>query len=236
MSLQGTFDVLDFAELLTLLSRKRATGRLHVRSGTLSADLFFRDGQLSTSSSSEPPSPESSREEIARLESICLEFLRGVRATFEFDHRWSGPWPGGRSVKVDVVLNRTRRRLQEWREIEAVIPSLELQPRVITELGATQVTLDRSRWRLVTAIDGRRSVHGLAHALDMSTYQVCRLLKSLVDDGVVDVAPKARRPAPALTPEEAEKSTQGHIRVRRKPAGPESNGRGGGRSVTRLEG
>jgi len=235
LSLQGTFDVLDFTELLTLLSRKRATGRLHVRSGTLSADLFFKDGQLSTTSSSEPPGPDTSREEIARLESICLEFLRGVRATFEFDHRWSGPWPRGRSVKVDAVLNRTRRRLQEWREIEAVIPSLEVQPRVVTELGATQVTLDRNRWRLVTAIDGRRSVHGLAHALDMSSYQVCKLLKSLVDDGVVEVAPKARRPAPALTPEEAEKSTQGHIRVRRKPGGPDNNGRGSVRTVPRVE-
>ena len=139
MSLQGTFEVLDFTELLTLLARKRASGRLHLRSGTLSSDLFFKDGALSVPSSADRPGPESAREDVARLEASCLEFLRGVRATFEFDHRYSGPWPKGRSVKVEVVLNRTRRRLQEWREIEAVIPSLEVQPRVVTELGTTQI-------------------------------------------------------------------------------------------------
>lgn len=224
MSLQGTFDVLDFAELLALLARKRASGRLHLRSGTLSADLYFKDGALMTQAA---PSADgqSTREEIARLEGVCLEFLRGGRATFEFDHRWSGPGPKGRTVKVDALLNRTRRRLQEWREIEAVIPSLEIQPRVVSELGSTQVTLDRNRWRLLTAIDGRRTVHSLAHTLDMSTYQVCKLLKALVEDGVVDVAPKRRRPAPPLAADNAEKTPQGHIRVRSNTALANGNGR-----------
>jgi hypothetical protein len=224
LSLQGTFDVLDFAELLALLARKRASGRLHLRSGTLSADLYFKDGALLTQSVPAGDG-QSTREEIARLEAVCLEFLRGARATFEFDQRWSGSGPKGRMVKVDALLNRTRRRLQEWREIEAVIPSLEIQPRVVTELGSTQVTLDRNRWRLLTAIDGRRSVHSLAHALDMSTYQVCKLLKALVEDGVVDVAPKRRKPAPPLAADNTEKTPQGHIRVRSNTALANGNGR-----------
>ena len=46
MPLQGTFDVLDFSAVLEILSARKMTGRLHVRSRSFAANLFFADGQI----------------------------------------------------------------------------------------------------------------------------------------------------------------------------------------------
>ena len=85
------------------------------------------------------------------------------------------------------MLTRARQRLEEWRTLQAAIPSLDAQPRVVNDLDAEQVTLSRERWRLLTAIDGRRSLRAIARTLGLSDYEACRLVKSLIDDGVVEV-------------------------------------------------
>ena len=46
MSLQGSFDVLGFSEVLELLERKRQSGRLHVRAGAVAGHIYLRDGHL----------------------------------------------------------------------------------------------------------------------------------------------------------------------------------------------
>ena len=52
MPLQGTFDVLDFGEVLLLLGSKRLSGRLHARSGGAAANLYFDDGYLTAADAS----------------------------------------------------------------------------------------------------------------------------------------------------------------------------------------
>ena len=76
---------------------------------------------------------------------------------------------------------------------------MDVRPRVVDELIPEAVTLTRDRWRLIAAIDGRRSVHRLARTLGLGTYEVGRLLKSLVDDGIVTI--DAERPKAAIAAE-----------------------------------
>jgi hypothetical protein len=187
MSLQGSFDVLGFAEVLQLLERKRQSGRLHVRAGGLGGSIYLRDGHLVGAESGEHTVPTSGAEARTRLEELCFECLQSDRGGFEFQPQVNPPWPSQLSSPVESVLREARTRLIEWREIQAVIPSMEARPRVVDELVPEAVTLTRERWRLIAAIDGRRTVHRLARALGLGTFEVGRLLKSLVDDGIVTV-------------------------------------------------
>jgi len=199
MSLQGSFDVLGFSELLELLERKRQSGSLHVRAGGVAGHSYLRDGHLTGAESGDYTTPSSAGEARTRLEELCFEFLQCERGVFEFQPRVSAPWATQLSSSVETVLREARQRLIEWREIQAVIPSMDVRPRVVDELIPEAVTLTRDRWRLIAAIDGRRSVHRLARTLGLGTYEVGRLLKSLVDDGIVTI--DAERPKAAIAAE-----------------------------------
>ena len=187
MSLQGSFEVLGFSEVLELLERKRQSGRLHVRAGGVAGHIYLRDGHLTGAESGEHTMPATGVEAQTRLEELCFEFLQSERGVFEFQPRVAAPWPTQLASSVATVLGDARHRLEEWREIQAVIPSMDVRPRVVEELVPEAVTLTRERWRLIAAIDGRRSVHRLARTLGIGTYEVGRLLKSLVDDGIVTI-------------------------------------------------
>ena len=165
MSLQGSFEVLGFSEVLELLERKRQSGRLHVRAGGAAGHIYLRDGRLTGAESGEHTMPASSAEAKARLEELCFEFLQSERGVFEFQPRVAAPWPTQLASSVATVLDEARHRLEEWREIQTVIPSMDVRPRVVEELVPDAVTLTRERWRLIAAIDGRRTVHRFgAHA------------------------------------------------------------------------
>ena len=48
MPLAGTFDVLDFGEVLELLARRGATGRLHLRTGTMHGTIWLSEGRAAS--------------------------------------------------------------------------------------------------------------------------------------------------------------------------------------------
>jgi hypothetical protein len=187
MPLQGTFDVLSFGDVLHLIGRNRMTGRLHLRSRSMGANVYIDDGQLVGADVGEH-STNSAADVRSRLEEICFELIEAERGSFEFTPDAVGMGPAMVNLEVDEVLEAARRRLVDWREIQGVIPSLDLHPRVVDSLSADEVTLSRERWRMVTAIDGRRSIRAIARSAGFTEYDTCRMVKSLMDDGIVELA------------------------------------------------
>jgi hypothetical protein len=77
--------------------------------------------------------------------------------------------------------------LAEWQELQALIPSLEVQPRLVSELDPGQVTLDREQWRVLTAVDGRRNLRSIGRALNLSDFEVCRAMRQLFNAKVIEL-------------------------------------------------
>src|SRR5205823_1215352 len=92
MSLNGTFDVLGFTDVVTLLARKRETGRLRVRGPGGGVDFYFHDGRLAAADDGESQPPASEREARVRVEEACFELLAHERGTFEFQAGPASPW------------------------------------------------------------------------------------------------------------------------------------------------
>ena len=187
MPLQGTFDVLNFSEILRLLSRQGLTGRLHLRSRSYGANLFFEDGALVGADQSEHQAAAAAGDVRNRLEEICFEMLEADRGSFEFQPGKPTTLPGAVRLKVETVLTRARKRLEEWRVLIERVPSLEVQPRLVADLDASEVTLDKQRWKMLTVIDGRRNLRTIGRALNLSDFDVCRILADLLDAGVVEL-------------------------------------------------
>ena len=191
MPLQGTFDVLDFSEVLRLLARQQLTGRLHVRSRSFAANLFMEDGALVGADQSEHQAAAATGDVRGRLEEICFEMLDAERGGFEFQPGRASTLPSTTKLRVDTVLSRARKRLQEWQELQELIPSLDLQPRLVDDLASAQVTIDQERWRMLTVVDGRRSLRAIGRTLNLSDFDVCRVVKSLLEEGIVELDARA---------------------------------------------
>jgi hypothetical protein len=191
MPLQGTFDVLDFTEALGLIAGLGVTGRLHVRTRSYSANLFLEDGHLVGADQSEHQTAAATGDVPGRLEEICFEMLEAERGSFEFQPGKPSALPGASRHEVESVLAQARQRLDEWHRLQEAIPSLDLQPRLVLDLAQAEVTVDQERWRALTAIDGRRNLRALGRTLNLSDFDVCRVVKLLLDDGVVELEGRA---------------------------------------------
>ncbi|HET9058524.1 MAG TPA: DUF4388 domain-containing protein [Acidimicrobiales bacterium] len=189
MPLQGTFDVLDFTSVLELLASRKMTGRLHVRSRSFAANLFLADGLLIGADQSEHQAAAVTGDVPQRVQEICFELLGTDRGTFEFHPSAAGSNTQAVSsaIRVDDALGHARQRLVEWQELQALIPSLDLQPRLVTELDPGEVTLDRDQWRVLTAVDGRRNLRSIGRALNLSDFEVCRAMRELLHAKVIEL-------------------------------------------------
>ena len=190
MSLQGTLDTLSLPELCELLSGTNKTGALHVRAEAGSGVLWFAGGKVcagEAGSQTGPPPPGAGGDLLERLHDVCFELFRFTEGSFEFEADRRPSWPAERAVDVPGLLAETDRRMAEWREIIAVIPSIEARPRLVPEPADGPITLDAAQWRVVTGIDGRRRVSALIRVLDGGEFTVCKVLRSLVQAGLVEI-------------------------------------------------
>src|SRR5437763_5552451 len=202
VSLQGTLDTLSLPELCELLSGTNKTGALHLRAEAGQGVLWFTDGKVCAGEAggqTGPPPPGAAGDLLERLHDVCFELFRFTEGTFEFEPDRRPSWAADKTVDVGGLLAETDRRMAEWREIIAVIPSVEARPRLVPEPPTGgPITLDAAQWRVVTGIDGRRRVSALIRVLDGGEFTVCKVLRSLVQAGLVEIEP-AEGTAPAAT-------------------------------------
>jgi hypothetical protein len=215
MPFQGTFDVLDFPAVLEILASREMSGRLHVRSRSFAANLFLVDGAIVGADQSEHQAAAVAGDVTQRVQEIFFELLATDRGTFEF-HPGRATTPSGTTISVQDAIDQARQRLAEWQELQALIPSLDVQPRLVTELDPGQVTLDREQWRALTAIDGRRNLRSIGRLLNMSDFEVCRAIRELHNAKVIELD---MRPAgiAGMTEVEASLATE-HVTINGKRA------------------
>jgi hypothetical protein len=186
MPLAGTFDVLDFEEVLGILSRRSLTGRLHLRTASMHGVIWLAEGQAASAEiGSGSGGGETRMRWQAHIEDICFDALRSPKGSFEFHLEDHGSVPAGPRVRLESILDAGRRRIEQWEDVESVIRSFEAVPRIADALDAESVTVTQEKWRVLACIDGRRNVAALARRLDMEVLDFCQLLKPLVESGAI---------------------------------------------------
>jgi hypothetical protein len=222
MPLTGTFDCLPLDEALGVFARRRATGRLHVRTSSTQASLRLLDGKVVGAQTRNGNGGNHTSGWHELVEEICCRALRDQRGAFDFvPEETVEPFPGP-PMSADQVIKAARQRVAEWAAIEAVIPSFEVAPRLAESLSAEQITFDRDQWALVAMVDGRRTITALAHRLGLGLLRCCQLLKPLMEAGAVVVATGAEKVAPLANPTWAVLATTDDTQAAQSPI--DSNG------------
>ena len=92
------------------------------------------------------------------------------------------------------LLMEAARRLDEWRVLSKKIPSVDYVPELLArENRHEQVTLNPQEWMLITKINGHRSIVEIGHALNMSSFDVAKILYGMITGELVQLKKKADR-------------------------------------------
>lgn len=185
MPLAGTFDVLDFGEVLDLLSRRNATGRLTSRTMNMHGTIWLTGGQATAADVASQTGGDSKAKWQTQLEEFCFDALRSLKGSFEFHPEDDDVTVrAGTPVPLDNVIEAGRRRLEQWHEVEATIHSFEAVPRMAEAIDDS-VEVDQGAWRILVALDGRHNVASLAKRLGQDLLGFCLQLKPLIESGAV---------------------------------------------------
>jgi Domain of unknown function (DUF4388) len=198
MSLTGTFDALDFAEVLELLARRSCTGRFNVRAGAVHATIRLDEGSAVGIDVSGTGWRDPGGNWRTSLEEVCFQILRVGRGSFEFQPSERRDTPPNGSVHLTEVVEAARKRLALWKEVESVVPSMSTIPHLSEGLLAESMTLTQEQWRIICSIDGRRTVAAVARRLDMDQLGLAQMLKPLVEDGALALVGPDSLPRSAL--------------------------------------
>jgi hypothetical protein len=132
---------------------------------------------------------------------VLFELLRLDRGTFVFKEGEADA--SLRPEPIGPVLDKASERLEAWRIIATVVPSLSVSTGLNNELPIPSVMITSERWRAIVAVAAARTVADVATRLGLNEFESCKLVKELVDDGLAVVAvgdPPAAEPEPEPEP------------------------------------
>ena len=237
MALQGNLGTFALPEVLRLLASTRKTGCLHVEGDRGRGSVWFDEGSVAAATAGRAVN-------AVPVDEVLFELLRYRRGSFRFSLDEQPPLETVQVLDLESTLLRALQLLDEWRALEAVVPSLSHRVELVPELTVGHVTVDAGRWAILAAVADGTSVGKLAETLGMGEIDVSRAVHDLVDMGVVMVAPPAgtqpqgTAPAPGSSvapptrhegerPPVAAGVTTGATSTNGPGSGPRGNGTGG---------
>jgi Domain of unknown function (DUF4388) len=89
------------------------------------------------------------------------------------------------------LLMEAARRLDEWRVLSKKIPSVDHVPELLArENRHEQVTLNPHEWMLITKIDANRSIAEIGRTLNISSFDVAKILYGMITGELVQLKKK----------------------------------------------
>jgi hypothetical protein len=192
VALQGTIDSFDLTEVIRMLAVGEKTGRLALSGDRGSGSLWFADGLVVASDTDTSAL-------AADHAAVLFQLLRFREGSFVFD-QGVGKTDAGEALDAEPIIDEAMRLLDEWTEIEKIVPSLRHRIDLQVELSRSDVVIDQACWRAVAAIGGGATVGDLGHTLEQDELDVSRTVKTLVELGLVEVGDEEPVPDGAAAP------------------------------------
>ncbi len=174
MALQGTLDTFAVTDLVRLLATTNKTGELAVDGDRGRGVLWFVDGALTT----DDPAGD--------VTDAVFSLLRMEEGTFSFTAEARAETEGEPRSALDA-LEAAEGRLEEWRPIEALVPTAAVTLALRGDLPHDEVTVGRDRWRQLVAVAGGTTAGSFGEALGLDEVATGFAVHALVEAGLVEV-------------------------------------------------
>ena len=189
MALQGTLDTFALPDVLRLLAATKKTGRLRITGARGTGSVWVVTGEVVAVDSTHAPHATEAVDSL-------FELLRFEEGAFTFDADATHDEPS-QAIDVEILLAQAEGLLEEWRTIEAVVPSMDAWVALRPTLPTAKVTVEQAHWTTLVAVGGGATVRRVADELCLAELPISRAVKELVELGVVEISDVA--PAGALS-------------------------------------
>lgn len=174
MAFQGSLKELPLPDIIQLVSVSGKTGVFALtRDGDSSGEIYLRSGQIVHAHVGDLQGEEAVYE-LAIWPEGDFVFTPGTETPLTTIHKSN-----------TNLLMEAARRIDEWQVLSKRIPSTRLVPVFTNQAATTSVSLTPQEWGLICKVDERRSIEEIAVGLDMSAFEVCKLLYGLITSGLV---------------------------------------------------
>ena len=182
MAFQGSLKELPLPDIIQLVSVSGKTGKFTLTRDADRGFIFLKNGQMVHATIGDLIGEEA-------IYSLAI----WNHGEFQFS-------PGEDSDRQTISKSNTNllmeaaRRLDEWRVLSKKIPSVEYVPELLARDNRhEQVTLNPQEWMLITKINGHRSIVEIGRALNLSSFDVAKILYGMITGELVQLKKKADR-------------------------------------------
>jgi hypothetical protein len=175
VALLGDLDTFPLDEVLRHLARTGKTGCIAIEGGPGEARLWLDQGMLiAVDVPWAHPGVDTAE--------VVFELLRCPTGSFTFTTEASPSSRGHEDDADDVgaALAGAYRLLDEWHELLTVVPSLDHQITLRSQLDTAEITLDTPTWATLVAVGSGKAIAQLAVTLDVSALESLRRARDLV--------------------------------------------------------
>jgi len=198
MGLEGNLKDFDLSDILQLIHMGKKTGALEVVTDTESGVIFFAEGTAVHAVAQDLSGDEA----VNRI-------LRWRQGHFVFKPEATTNYKSIKTPLQHLVLDAAR-QIDEWQDIQKLIPNLELVPAIEENpaAGTEDIKLQPNEWRILAIIDGNKNIRDLIREGHLGDFETCKILYGLISSGLVKALPPPKpveepKPAPAPPPKPA---------------------------------
>jgi hypothetical protein len=180
MAFQGSLKELPLPDIIQLVSVSGKTGKFTLTRDTDRGFIFLKNGQMVHALVGELIGEEA-------IYSLAI----WNQGEFQFNPNEE---PDRQTITKSNtnLLMEAARRLDEWRVLSKKIPSVDHVPELLARDNRhEQVTLNPHEWMLITKIDGQRSITEIGRTLNISSFDVAKILYGMITGELVQLKKKA---------------------------------------------
>ena len=179
MALQGTLETFSVPEVLRLLSGTKKTGLLALDGDRGSGRVWLADGQIVGARSDHEPD--------GLPEAVLFDLLRYEDGSFVFETGTEYHGEDTGTADVEAALESAEGLLEEWREIESVVPSLRVWVSMVPTISEPSINVTSEQWSALAIVGRGTSGHRLGDELGLGELDASRRIRDLVEAGLVEV-------------------------------------------------
>ncbi|KPK69667.1 hypothetical protein AMJ71_02370 [candidate division TA06 bacterium SM1_40] len=177
--LEGDLRHFDLSDVLQLIGFGQKEGALRIQGERGEGVIYFDDGTATHAVAGDLVGDDA-----------MLRIVQWREGHFSFD---TSDTTDQQTVHLSIqhVILEAARQVDEWRKIEAVIPSLDTVVAFIDEPseGVESIKLEPDEWKVLSLVDGVRSVRSLAEGSAFSEFQASRIIYRLLTSGLLRIVP-----------------------------------------------
>jgi hypothetical protein len=120
-------------------------------------------------------------------------------------------------ISLENIIMEGTRRMREWEQLQAEIPSLEMALKFSQRPGINlrNLSLSADEWKVISFINPKNTIHQIARATNKNELEIRRIVYSFLQAGLVDmVRPQGipvLRPVISTTPLQTAQTVQSEV-------------------------